>query len=360
MKRLRSDVHSPVRYTGSDDETAENGPGKRMPLDADSAGQRAVELLTSVHPRQLSFALLLDDMHAQGIHTLKICNAKLSADAYKVLVGALTPEHRLRDQIRELDFSGSEFTTITDLLNTIRSNHCGRLLSLRFADTHFAPACGQGNTDASRPIALQPHHIKLILDIVEASPDLTTLDLSGQEFMGRNVGRIEGQRNAPTDRLTRILPNTRIASLSLRNCRLSHPDMDDIAAMLCEARQSGGTSSLRELHLQDNDPLGTYAYLDFLESLNQHPSLECLGLADAAQGAFNACSDERKHTLAHCVRGCPELRRLEPQGLADAECLKEILDSRNPQMRNAALMISLPSVSVAMPEASKDKRQASV
>lgn len=325
-------------------------------MTVDSAGQRAAALLTSDPPQTNAFARLLDDMHEQGIHTLKLSGIRLGDNAYGVLLAELCQRFRLRDQLRELDFSDTELPQITTLLEAIANNHHGHLLSLNLSNTHFPLSRGGPSTDKNRKIGLQPHHLSLVLDIVKANKDLRTLNLNHQDLLGSTKLRTHPRsthRDAPIYRLMEICLASKIEVLELRDCGLSDMDLSDIAHMLSCSRLRGQTH-LRELQLQDNDSRGTYNWAYFIRQLDQHPTLEHLGLPNAAFAAYVALDDANKRDLAQRMGACLRLQHLEPGDLANALHVHTALWKRSAQMRDAYFMNAVLTIRSCSPNISRD------
>lgn len=348
MKRSSTDVPLYNNTAVWSQQTVQQGsiqaPTQRQTkaLDVDSAGQEAVRLLTSSPPQAKEFARLLDDMHEQGIRTLKISGTQIGPQGYEVLVRALSEPYRLRDQLRDLDFSNTEFPQFTSLALAIKRNHNGQLRYLNLENTHFPAARGGEGVDLNRKIYLQPSHLELVLDIVEANPELRYLNLNHQDLLGSTKGLSDPRsfhRDAPVYRLMNICRrrHSKIEELGLQHCWLSDHDLGNIASMLNAAR-ANGQQCLRVLELQGNDPHGQFDWRHFLMQLNGHPSLAHLCLPDAAySGAsgYLALDEDKQKAVAKSLSDCPQLSQLEPRELADDPHVKAQLWQRTTEMRHA-------------------------
>jgi hypothetical protein len=353
MKRTSQSLSDPSHVRSTLKQFANHLPtqwrGDSTPLDEDSAGELAALLLNQRPPQQDRLERLLDAMHEQGIRTFKLSGARLDAVACQALTRLFTERFRLRDQIREIDFSDTQFECGMPLLWTISRHKPGQLVSLKLENTVFGDSVKHWEAHPDQDT--WPQHVQAILQIVEGNTDLKRLNLNGQAFMGSEKGRRSPRhfsRNAPIHRLMELMQKSGIESLSLRNCGLSELDLDDIAMTLSLRRRSSSPSRLRELELQDNDPKGTYAYPSFLRQLNQHPSLERLGLPEHAHAQYQRLTEEEQRRIAQDVLACPRLKHLEPDGLANAphicpELLRRSAEGRFALLANAVLSIQTVS-----------------
>lgn len=312
---------------------------QRPPLNEESAGRRAAELLNSVPPQQEAFAQLLDDMQEQGIQKFKLSGIRLSAAGYGVLVAEFEKPGRLSEHIHELDFSDTEFPQITTLLQAIDSQHGGQLRSLNFANVQFPRSRVKGQSDMSRVVGLQPNHLSLITKIVKDNEGMSYLNLNYQDLMGSTLARTNpgsSHRDAPVYRLVEACLKSRIEILKLQHCELSDLDLSDIRDMLHKSAQSGQTS-LRELHLQGNDIGHAHDYAGFIQGLNAHPSLEYLGLPAMAHDRYKQLDKDQKLAVAQALQACPKLSKLEPAALANEPEIRAVLSTRQAELRQAQL-----------------------
>lgn len=359
MKRSSTDASLDRSTTTSTQQAVRQGLGQaptqrqRDTLDVDSAGREAVRLLISSPPQAKAFADLLDDMHEQGIDILKL-GAEIGTEGYELLVKELSQAFRLRDQLRGFDFSYTVLPQFTSLAQAIARNHHGQLRYLNLSNTHFPAARGSAQADPNEKIPLQAHHLKLVLDIVKANPELSYLNLNHQDLLGSKTDRSSPwsfQRDAPIYHLMKHCLHSKIEVLELQACWLSNLDLRDIADMLYASR-ANGQQCLRVLALQGNDPQGQFDWRFFLKQLNGHPSLAQLALPDAAyNGAsgYLALDDEHKKAVAQSLSECPELSYLEPRELARDPHVEVLLWRRDTELRNARFMNMVLSVRSVAP-----------